>query len=105
MKDIPAVVESGRIIAGTNRLYLDVKGYGQCDEKGKAVMGIGLKGRARAEPDRPFRTLILPLINDLLPLCRYSDDAEMEADLAALRDYVDGIAPRPRAAIGEEKHG
>lgn len=89
---------SGGKFVQTNRLFIELKGYGQCDDRGRCVFGIGMKGgKIKADPDKPFRTLILPLIAELLPLCRYSDDAEMEADLKAFREYADGVLPRQKS--------
>jgi hypothetical protein len=82
------------------RLYLDLKGIGVCSEKGRAGAGIGYRGRMKAEPDRPIRSLILPLLDDVLPFLRYSSPAECDAEIAALKEWVAGLE---NTNVGTEK--
>lgn len=78
-------------LALTNRLFISVKQIGQCDERGRAVFAAGYSGKMIAQPERPIRTLILPLMQRMLEMSRYTDRAEFDADLAALRKFVDGL--------------
>lgn len=73
------------------RLYLDLKGYGICNEKGRASGGVSIHGRIVGEPNRPVRSVILPLLNELMPLWRYSADEECHAEIAALKEWVAGL--------------
>ena len=87
-------VIGGSTVKTSNRLFIELKSYGMCDEKGRTVLGIGLKGKQRAEPDAPIRTLLIPLIEELLPSCHYSGAEARDADLAAFKEFADELKPK-----------
>lgn len=89
---VDGVVEvDGGPIRKTNRFFVALRSYGQCDENGKTVMGIECAAkRIPAPPDKPL-ALMAAIVDQLLPAMRYSSKEAAEKDLAAFREYVSNL--------------
>jgi hypothetical protein len=88
-KKAEGVVEfEGEPIRKTNRFFVSLRSYGQCDENGKTVMGIQCSAkRIPAPPDRPL-ALMAVILEDLLPAMRYSSKEAMLKDLGQYQEFV-----------------
>ena len=81
----------GGPIARTNRFFIQMKGYGCCDAKGRTVLGIETTQKKMiAPPDRPL-TFFSVLLEQIMPGMSWSTKEAMEADLKTLKDYVNGL--------------
>lgn len=85
-KEIP-----GTEIKQTNRLYVAIREIGHCNDKGRSVMSVGLKGKTIAEPNKPLSTVGIALLDMVMELARYTDDEAAKEDIALLKEWVDGI--------------
>jgi hypothetical protein len=84
------VVETGKEVRKTNRLYLSIKAIGTLDEKGKSIFSVGYSGKIAPPPDRGLGILIL-LMDELKQFISYSSIEAAEKDLNFLKDYVNGF--------------
>jgi len=84
------VVETGKEVRKTNRLYLSIKAIGTLDEKGKSIFSVGYSGKIAPPPDRGLGILIL-LMDELKQFISYSSVEAAEKDLKFLKDYVNGF--------------
>lgn len=76
-------------IARTNRFFIQVKGYGHCDENGKTIMGVGLSGsKLKAAPDWPLSSLIRGIMELTMPAMDYSNAEAMRKDLDKFQKWV-----------------
>lgn len=87
-----SVVEfDGGDIRRTNRFFISLRSYGQCDEKGKTVLGVGCSAaKLMAEPDKPL-ALFAMLLDELSPGMRYSSKEAAEQDLKRFQEYVNTL--------------
>ena len=83
-------IEGGEI-KRTNRMYVALREIGQCNEKGRSVLALGYKGKFIAEPERPFETLVIPLLDEILNFVNYTDREAGAADLETLKTYINGL--------------
>lgn len=93
-------------IMRTNRAFVVLSKIGECDEKGKAIFSRSFKHKVIAEPNAPFATMLLPIIHVILDHCHWTDAAAAEADMAALKKYVEKLhvnIPANDAGEREEK--
>jgi hypothetical protein len=81
----------GDFVMVSNRLFIKLHSIGMCDGDGRTVFASHFKGKIVADADRPIRTLLLPVMQEVLDYAKYTDRAEFDADLAALKRYVDGL--------------
>lgn len=88
------VVETGKLVRKTNRLYLSIKAIGTLDEKGKSIFSVGYSGKIAPPPDRGLGILIL-LMDELQQFISYSSVEAAEKDLKFLKDYVNGFEITP----------
>lgn len=73
----------------TNRFFVQVKGYGHCDDKGRTVMGIELStGKLIATPDKPLMSLIAPLLGEFMKCIDYSSPEAAAKDVAAFKNSI-----------------
>lgn len=77
------------------RAFVQLAAMGECDDKGKTVLSFGYKGKSVAPPDQPL-LLASGFIEQIMPFCHWSSVGAMEADLSALKKYVDGLEAVPR---------
>lgn len=86
---VDGVVEiEGGPIRKTNRFFIALKSYGQCDGNGKTVMGIECSAkRIPAPPDRPL-ALMAGILERLLPAMGYSSKEAMANDLKKFQEFV-----------------
>jgi ribosomal protein L37AE/L43A len=89
MKEVK-VVDTSTEIKRTNRMYLRLAAVGQCDAQGKTVLELGFRGKIIAPPDAPL-TLLQNVVNEMLSLIDYSSKEAAEADIAALKEFVNGL--------------
>jgi len=68
-------------ISRTNRFFVKLAEYGHCDDKGRVVMGLGLRGRQISKPDRPLCSLMLPILDMLIPCMDYTSKEAAKKDL------------------------
>lgn len=89
---VNGVVEvDGGPIRKTNRFFVALRSYGQCDENGKTVMSIECAAkRMPAPPDRPL-ALMAVILDQLLPAMRYSSNEAAEKDLEEFQKYVSNL--------------
>ena len=92
-KETP-VVETGKLVRKTNRLYLSIKAIGTLDEKGKSIFSVGYSGKLAPPPDRGLGILIL-LMEELQQFITYSSVEAAEKDLKFLKDYINGFEITP----------
>ena len=78
----------------TTRVHAQVKSFGYTNAKGKSSMVFGYQGKQMAEPDRPLSTLGVWFLNSITTLARYTDNDELCADLASLKEYVNSLEPQ-----------
>lgn len=87
---VAGVVDTSTEIKRTNRLYLQLAAIGHCDEKGKSVLALGYKGKIIAKPDRPLG-IVQAILEEMLPVADYSSREAAEKDIAALKEYINGL--------------
>lgn len=79
---------AGGPIRRTNRFFIALRSYGNCDDKGKTVMGVECSAKkVTAKPDRQL-ALIAAIVDDLLPVMSYSSKEAMEKYLIEFQKYV-----------------
>lgn len=81
----------GGEVLKTNKLYISLREIGQCNEKGKSVLSLGYSGKFIAQPDKPLRTLMVPLIDEIMKFVHYSDDKLAEEDIKVFKEWVNSI--------------
>jgi hypothetical protein len=86
-KEIP-----GSPVKRTNRMYVSLKGIGECDEKGRSVFSLGYSGKTISEPDAPLSSMMVPLLREVMLMAQYSDLAAAKKDLATFKKWVKGIS-------------
>jgi putative AlgH/UPF0301 family transcriptional regulator len=86
----------GGPVLNSNRFFLHVKQYGHCDANGKVVMGISFSQKVVAEPDRPL-ALIEALIEEIIPMLRYSSKKAMQKDIDYFKRYVKSLKPKVKS--------
>lgn len=80
-------------VARSNQFFVQLKGYGMCDENGRTVMAIGTSTKkVIAEPDAPL-SLIVSLIESMKDLMDYSSPEAAAADIKRLQNYVNNLTP------------
>lgn len=87
---IVPVVETGKEVMKTNRLYLSIKAIGTLNEKGKSILSMGYTGKIAPPPDRGLEILI-QLMEELKPFISYSSIEAAKKDLKSFKDYVNGF--------------
>ncbi len=82
-------------IARSNRFYVQLKGYGHCDDNERTVMGLGTTGKKLvAEPDQPLFTLIRPVINHWMKAMDWSTTEAAQSDLAKFQKWIASLSCR-----------
>jgi hypothetical protein len=75
-------------ITRSNRFYIQLKGYGHCDDNEKTVMGVGMSGKKiPSQPDRPL-ALMAALIEEMLPAMDWSSEEALAKDLASFQKWT-----------------
>lgn len=97
---VKGVVETGKEVRKTNRLYMSIRQIGTCDEKGKSVFSIGYGGKIIVPPDRGLGLLIL-LAEELTGLLSYSSTEAAKKDLEFLKKYVNQLEVPEDAPVTE----
>ena len=80
------VDRSGPILRG-RRMFVELKAIGEVDDRDRAVLSMGFKGKLIAEPDRPM-DLVIGLLGEVSRMARYSGRAALVADLGRLLECV-----------------
>lgn len=93
-KKAPVKEFRGGEVLKTNKLYIAIREIGQCNEKGKSVFSCGYSGKFIAQPDKPLRTLMMPLIDEIMKFMRYSDDKFADEDIKVFKEWVNSIELR-----------
>lgn len=78
----------GAPILRGNTPFVTLKELGELGDGGKAVMKLSGFDRILAKPGIPLTSMAVPIMQQLLPLCRYKDAAEFKEDMATLRLYL-----------------
>lgn len=80
----------GDVMRG-NRFFVQVKGYGEANEKGKTILGVGLSGsRMIAPADKPLK-LIAALIEQFMPAMNWSNQEAADKDLRLFKEFVNDM--------------
>lgn len=79
------------MIVRTNQMFVRVAEIGECDAKGKTVLGFQFKGKCIGQVDRHLSTVILPFMNEVLKMAHWSSTEARDKDLADFLAYVEAL--------------
>lgn len=77
-----------------DRMFIHLKSIGEVNAAGKEIMSFGFKGKLIAEPDKPIQMLVIPLLEEIVSITRYTNDEKMAEDLGFLVRYVGSLEVR-----------
>lgn len=77
-------------VARTNQLFLELRRFGELDEKGRVRFALGYKGKVIAHPDMPL-ALLAQLTFKIIQNFNYSSPEAAAKDLKGFQEWANGL--------------